>query len=54
MHPDERDYHAGIAAARAGQPRDTTRPRWWLRGYDYAREAIELDVLLDAMAEISK
>ena len=43
------DYYAGLAAARAGEPRDPSRPAWWLYGWDVADDARRLDAMLDGV-----
>ncbi len=54
-HPNSvRDYHAGLAAARAGQPRDPSRSAWWLYGWSVADDAIQMDAMFDARAEAAK
>lgn len=52
QHPDSvRDYEAGLAAARAGEPRREGASAWWLYGYQVADDARRLDEMLDGVGE---
>ena len=44
------DYEDGLAAARAGEPRNPEASAWWRYGWDVADDAIQLDAFFDARA----
>lgn len=52
QHPNSvADYRAGLAAARAGEPRREGASAWWLYGYQVADDARMLDEMLDGVGE---